>query len=116
MKGHPRKAKGRPRAKPGQMNKLEKKYADHLDSLLFAGDILAWQFQPLKVKLAKATFYTPDFLVQEPDTTLTMVDVKGHWEDDARVKIKVAAQAFPFWTWKGVSWKGGHWQDEVIVP
>ena len=30
------------------------------------------------------------------DGTLECHEVKGHWEDDARVKIKCAAEKFPF--------------------
>jgi hypothetical protein len=30
------------------------------------------------------------------DGTMELHEVKGHWTDDARVKIKVAAEMYPF--------------------
>lgn len=85
---------GRNRHSTGEMNGLEKRYALHLTTLIAVGEILAWRFEPLKLRLAPATYWTPDFLVQMPDGRLELREVKGHWEDDARVKIKWAAKDF----------------------
>lgn len=41
------------------------------------------------------TFYTPDFAVMRADGALEVHEVKGFWTDDARVKIKVAADQYP---------------------
>ena len=49
----------------------------------------------MKFKLAKKCFYTPDVMVMLPDGQLEVHEVKGFWEDDARVKIKTAADKFP---------------------
>ena len=35
-------------------------------------------------------------MVLRPDGAFEIHEVKGHWEDDARVKIKVAAELYPF--------------------
>ena len=78
------------------MNSTEKAYAAHLDDRKLAGEVLAYWFEGVKFKLADKTFYTPDFLVMLADNTLEVHEVKGFWEDDARVKIKVAANMFPF--------------------
>lgn len=49
------------------------------------------------MKLAHDTRYTPDFLVMRRDFSLECHECKGgYWEDDALVKIKVAAAKFPF--------------------
>jgi hypothetical protein len=49
------------------------------------------------LRLADKTFYSPDFAVlTKADGTLEMHEVKGFWQDDARVKIKVAASIYPF--------------------
>lgn len=81
---------------PGQMNGTEKDYALHLQFRQERGEIIAYTFDAVKLRLAENTFYTPDFLVQLADLTLEIHEVKGHWEDDARCKIKVAAALFPF--------------------
>lgn len=83
------------RLKTGAMNKTEVDYARHLDLLKASGDILWWAFEPLKLRLADNTFYSPDFGVLRADGALELHEVKGFWQDDARVKIKVAAALFP---------------------
>jgi len=80
--------------RPGAMNKIEARYAAYLEGLRLAGGIVAWRFEALKLKLANSTFYTPDFVVTFSDR-IECHEVKGFWRDDARVKIKVAAQMFP---------------------
>ena len=80
----------------GQMNKTEAAYAARLEALKLAGEIADYRFECLKLRLADNTFYTPDFMVLMPDFSFEMHEVKGFWEDDARVKIKVAAAQFPF--------------------
>lgn len=49
----------------------------------------------MKFKLVEKTFYTPDFALMRATHEIECHEVKGHWEDDARVKIKVAAEMFP---------------------
>ena len=85
---------GRARHEPGRMNGLEKKYAAHLELRRATGEIRDWKFEPLKLKLAPATFWTPDFAVKMPDGTVQLHETKGHWEDDARVKTKWAVKDF----------------------
>ena len=80
----------------GQMNKLEARYAEHLELRRLAKEVEWYAFDAVKIRLADNTFYTPDFLVMLADGTLEIHEVKGVWEDDARVKIKVAADKFPF--------------------
>ena len=85
-----------PSHQDGKMNKLESEYAVHLEIQRRAGDILSYQFEAVKLRIAKTTFYTPDFLVMRSDNLLVFHEVKGFWRDDARVKIKAAASLFPF--------------------
>jgi hypothetical protein len=99
------------RREPGQMNGWEKKYAAHLELLRSAGEVLWWSFDAVKLRLADKTFYTPDFLVMLKDFSIEVHEVKGHWEDDARVKIKVAAEKFPF-LFKALKPSGGQWAVE----
>lgn len=87
---------GRTTRDRGVMNQTEKAYAVLLELRRVAGDIAQYDFQPEKLRLAKSTFYDPDFRVVLPDGTIEFHEVKGHWEDDARVKIKVAAELHPY--------------------
>jgi hypothetical protein len=62
----------------------------------------------MKFRLADNTFYTPDFMVVMADGLLEAHEVKGFWEDDARVKIKVAASLFPI-QFTGVTYQKKVW-------
>jgi len=106
------KGRARPRPVPGSMNKTEQAYAVYLQQLMLAGEILHFEFEPLKLRLADKTFYTPDFLVVRPDGLMELHEVKGYWEDDARVKIKVAAATFWMFSFFGVQKAGAGWKVE----
>jgi hypothetical protein len=103
------------RLKAGQMNKTEAEYSKLLALRQQSGDVLWHLFEGVKLRLADNTFYSPDFAVMRADGQLEMHEVKGFWADDARVKIKVAAERFPF---RFVAVKkrpqkdGGGWETE----
>lgn len=83
------------RLKPGQMNQTEAAYAAHLEARKVAGEVAWFKFEGLKFRLADNTFYTPDFAVMLADGLLEAHEVKGFWVDDARAKIKIAADLYP---------------------
>jgi len=103
------------RLAPGRMNKTEQAYADLLAQ---SPGVLRHDFEPLKFRLADNTFYTPDFMVQTVTGHLEIHEVKGYWTDDARVKIKVAAEKYPMFTWvavkRGPKAKGRPWLYEYF--
>lgn len=80
----------------GTMNKTEAAYDAHLWEQRHTGTVLWHKFEAVKLRLADNTFYTCDFAVLAQDGVLEMHEVKGFWQDDARVKIKVAASIYPF--------------------
>lgn len=103
------------RLKAGVMNRTEAAYAAHLERLRLAGEVLWYRFEGVKLRLADSTFFTPDFAVMAADGVMEMHEVKGFWTDDARVKIKVAADQYPFrfMAFKPVAkGKGGGWAKE----
>lgn len=95
-----------------RMNKTETKYAELLEAQRRAGKILFWRYESIKFRLADRTWYTPDFYIMRPDGTIEIHETKGHWEDDARVKIKATAEQFPELWFVAVQWKKGEWQFE----
>ena len=105
------------RLKTGSMNKTETAYDSHLAALQHAGQIKWRKFEGLKLRLADNTFYTPDFAVMAADGVIECHEVKGFWQDDARAKIKVAADIYPF---RFIAVKartkkaGGGWEVEVF--
>lgn len=80
----------------GTLNKTEESYRQRLEILKASGDVLWYRFEGMKLRLADNTFYTPDFVVMNALGTVECHEVKGWWTDDARVKIKVAAEMYPF--------------------
>lgn len=106
------------RRERGTMNKTEARYADRLEQMKAAGEILWYDFDVITFRLAKKCTYTPDFLVMLSDGTLECHECKGFWADDAKVKIKVAADKFPF---RFVAMKerakkhGGGWVTEDFI-
>lgn len=103
------------RMKSGEMNGLESKYAAMLEDRKIAGEIAWYKFEGITLKLADNTRYTPDFAVMLSDGVMEMHEVKGFWRDDAKIKIKVAAEMFPFRfvSARNVSKKsGGGWHIE----
>lgn len=82
----------------GAMNKTEAAYAANLERRRLAGEVAWFRFEGMKFRLADKTFYSPDFAVMLADGHLEMHEVKGAagiFMDDAKVKIKVAAEMYP---------------------
>ncbi|MCP4700157.1 MAG: DUF1064 domain-containing protein [Gammaproteobacteria bacterium] len=78
------------------MNGMEAAYSDVLYMRRHSGEVLWYDFEGMKFRLADKTFYTPDFIVMLANGEMEAHEVKGFWRDDARVKIKVAASMYPF--------------------
>jgi len=105
------------RLKVGELNKTEKAYESILKDMVLSGHVLWYKFEGLKLRLADNTFYTPDFFLMTAEGQFEAHEVKGYWQDDARVKIKVAAEMYPF---RFVAAKpkskknGGGWEYEIF--
>jgi len=103
------------RLKTGAMNQTERAYANLLEMRKHAGEVAWYRFEGMKFRLADNTFYTPDFAVMLADGQLEMHEVKGFWTDDARVKIKIAADQYPvafIAVQKKAAKQGGGWSEE----
>jgi hypothetical protein len=58
--------------KPGKLNQLEQKYANHLALLKAAGEIEDFAFEPEKLRIGDNCHYTPDFRVIKKEITKTV--------------------------------------------
>jgi hypothetical protein len=96
------------------MNRMEEAFAEQLELRKLAGEIQEYQFEAVKLRLAKNTFYTCDFMALGDH--VTFYEVKGFREDDAMVKIKVAAQLFPWFEFILVTRDRQGWKYTVIEP
>ena len=102
--------------KRGAMNKTEAAYASELEALRRAGVVQSYDFEAVTFKLAHDCRYTPDFMVVLASGLVEFHEVKGFWRDDARIKVRVAADKFPAFSFKAFSKQakkaGGGWKVE----
>ena len=101
MRGARTRARGRTAKQLGKMNQTEKAWSDVLEAKKLLGEVIRYEFEKIKLKLADNTFYTPDFWVVLASGEQEFHEVKAMTakgvvlsEDDARVKVKVAAEQF----------------------
>lgn len=85
------------RVRPGRYaSQLEADFAMVLQADLERGDIIDWSYEPEKFRLAKKTWYCPDFRTIGTNGAITFYEVKGSWraphQDDSRVKLKTCAE------------------------
>jgi hypothetical protein len=86
------------------MNQWERDYAGLLEARVLLGELVAFRYEHVKLRLADNTFYIVDFLVIAADGLIEFHEVKGgHWQEDARLKIKVAAEQNPWFTFIAAS-------------
>ena len=97
-------AKQRTRHESGRMNKTETEYSQTLEWKKQGGEVLAYWFESMNLRLAdNKCWFAVDFMVLLADGSMELVDVKagGGTEDDALVKVKVAAALY--WQFKFVT-------------
>lgn len=103
------KARGRTDHRPSRgMNGLERDWSIVLEARRRAGEVLRWDYEPERLKLADGTFYAPDFRVQLANGTIEFHECKGFMRDDAAAKLKIAAALHPY-TFRLVTRKRGAW-------
>jgi hypothetical protein len=95
------------------MNRWEAEYAARLESMKLSGAVLWWGYETDSLKLADGARYTPDFHVILSSGQHEFHEVKGHWREAARVRIKVAADRYRMWArFIAVTKRGGGWAVE----
>lgn len=95
-----------------KMNKTEAAYAGFLEARKIDRDILWWRREPMRLRLADGSYYKPDFGVLTRDCLFELHETKGFWREAARVRIKIAAELFPFKFIAITRAKGGGWERE----
>lgn len=104
-------AKANPKKRRGKMNSLEAAYAEVLAVRELKGEVIWWIFEAMRFRLADETYYCPDFAVQLADGTIELHETKGRWMESARLRIKVAADRFPF-RFVAIKNVKGKWEHE----
>lgn len=78
------------------------------------------EFNSVRLRLAAGAWYKPDWWVLYHDGHEEMHEVKGHWRDRDRVRVKVAARLYGWrWTFRAVRKRklkdGGGWSVETFA-
>lgn len=98
---------GKKKRDDGYDSQLEADYAQHLATLKLAGEIDDFMYHPFRARIAGGAYYTPDFMVIFKGSpswyALELHEVKGFWREAAAVRVKVAADKFPWFRFKIVS-------------
>ncbi|MCP4448261.1 MAG: DUF1064 domain-containing protein [Myxococcales bacterium] len=102
------------------MNTLETAWSEHLAAELAAGNICAYWYEPISLRLAKLCNYKPDFMVIDAEGFVEIHETKGFMQEAANVRIKVAAEKFPQFVFKLIKARrkkdGGGYTVETIGP
>ena len=106
------------------MNKTEAARAASLRLLQLAGEVVDFDFEPVKFRMADKTWYTPDFFIQYPSGLMVAEDVKGrkkdgdryveYWEEDAKIKHKTCAELHSWAIFRSAR-PGGPGEPEWVV-
>jgi hypothetical protein len=100
---------------PSRMNRLETAYAMRLELERLGGVWQWWAFEPITLRLAQGARYTPDFGLLDPGGHIVFHETKGHWREAALVRIKVAAELYPFFRFVAVTRpKGEGWTLKAV--
>ena len=93
-------------------SKWELLYAQKLNRDKADGLVTFWYYEPFSLWLPGHVRYTPDFLLQDKDGIIHVVEIKG-WSPNLRdgmTRLKVAAAVFPCFEWQLVSReRNGEW-------
>ena len=99
---------------PKYKSKAEARYAQLLEAQKRDGLITDWKYEAITLRLADGVRYTPDFLVRLPHGRMRLVEVKGHMREAARVRLRVAAEMYPDFTWLLVWARKGKFEPELL--
>lgn len=126
------------RPERGKMNQTETRFSELLEMcklsrrnvLAYGRELggehvvpLLWQFEDYNLTLAANTQYRPDFFVLTDEGQGVFFEVKARrkddkvlWEDDARVKFKLAAEKYWYYRFICASYNKTGWKFEEIIP
>ncbi len=83
-----------------KLNKTERRFCARLDSYKARKLIRDFTTQAVTLHLAHDCRFTPDNAVIEADGTFTFYDVKGFEREDAVLKMRIAAERFPWFRFR----------------
>lgn len=102
--------------RPVHDSKLEASYELYLSALKHVGEIQAFWYHPLTLKLPGGVRYTPDFMVWPNEGKVQIHECKG-WSKNLRdgmTRLKLASGLFSCWDWRLVKRNKGQWDISAV--
>jgi len=96
-------------------SKLEEEFRLSLYVDLQRGNIVWFDYEAMRLRIGKDAYYKPDFVTLSWGGSMTFYEVKGHWREAARVRIRAAAERYRMFSFFAVSKpKGEGWKYEAF--
>lgn len=96
-------------------NDWESRYGSQLHLRMMASDIAMYAYQPIRLRLATAVWYTPDYIVRHIDNTIECVEVKGFMREAANLRLKIAVDRFPQFRFTIAKLDKGNWTHRKLL-
>jgi hypothetical protein len=96
----------------GRMNKTERRFeSEILEPLVRSGELIGYEFEMIRLRLADRVHYTPDFFLRWGARPWEFVEVKGaHIREDAMLKYRMAADKITWASWRMMQWRDSAWR------
>ena len=73
-------------------------------------------FEEITLVIGDGARYTPDYWTLGDDDVLEFHEVKGHWREAAKVRIRAAALKYPQFRFLAIRHEKGQWVRESFGP
>ncbi len=99
-------------------NKTETRFElSYLGPMLVDGALRVVRFEAVTLRLANGLVYTPDFWAITRANETVFYEVKGPYiREDGKIKLKMAAQTYPDYTFYLARWADNEWWIERVWP
>jgi len=92
----------------GKMTAIEREYAEYLESRKAIGEILDWNFKPIRFHLTGLCYYEPSFRVTSSDGKIHFDDVKTRFSPSDNARLQIARRLHPC-EFEQIIQRGGRW-------
>lgn len=103
-----------------QPNATERRFEiEHLKPMLFTREIASYRFEDIRLRLAKGTHYTPDWVTVDAAGRTAIYEIKGgrpRQREAGIMAVKVAANKYPEYVFWLAVYKAGEWIIQRVLP
>jgi hypothetical protein len=108
---------GKPTDLPSKVTNVRKKSTAELamerqlDFMKAAGQIVSWEYEPIRLRIGDGAWYKPDFMVELPNKRIRLIETKGKFKWAAAiVRFKAAKKQYPMFEFEMWEWSENQWK------